>query len=104
MIDEVELEGFGLDSGGMETEDPMRRNWKPTLPVCAHVAAKLVEAGTNVGDRARGIVGRRLDQHRHPVGRVPFVEDLFVVGAALPEARLIAASTLSLGILMARAF
>src|SRR6185369_13050170 len=46
----------------------------------AEISAALAEAVAHVGHGARRIVGRGLDQDRHAVRRVTFVDDLLVVG------------------------
>ena len=90
---------------GFRRNTPMRLNWNATLPVVARLPPCLVERVSHRGDGAGRVVGGAFDQYRDAVRAHSLRTSLPRSSAASrPEARLIAASTLSFGMFTARAF
>ena len=90
---------------GVEAEDAHALEHEADAAGGAHVAAVALEVHAHVGHRAHDVVGGGLDEDRDAVrARSPRRGRRRSSAASWPLARLIAASTLSLGMLAARAF
>ena len=90
---------------GLEAEHAHLAEQEADAAAGGEVAAVLGDDVAHRGDGARRVVGRGLHQQRDAVRRIALVE--YLAGSwprPGPAARLIAASTLSLGMLTARAF